>query len=185
MSDEDDFNPSRWSHEALLLALEEAQDQLDEYDTTLQLTAMKTEGNPYADPRVQGEKVKLHVKVMRLFRRLPRVELREKMGAYWDDAIIYRDEEGREIVGLRALDAFQGAVHPHTETISKRHQPTREVTKWDAELLPASAYRRSVILIQEILERVGYIEAPRSPKTVSVLDANGGEGNNEEVADAD
>lgn len=183
MPEQDEEDITVRTQNAVVEAYEQAQDHLDEYDALLSVTALNG-ANPHTDETVQTQKVWLHVETMRCIRKMPRVTMREKMAPYWDDAIIYDDGQ-RQIVGLKALETYQGAVFKEELTESVRHHGEVDTEQWNAQLLPGPAYRRALTLIGEVLERLGYMEAPSPPKTVSVMDAHGGEGNVDEEATSD
>lgn len=171
---QDDEESVHWSQSGLIEAYQAALDELDEFDALRQLAAINDQ-NPYEHPEVQEQKVRLHVATMRVFRRLPRVELREKLPQYWEEATICYISENEALVGLKVLEGYQGAVYSDSETIQPRHGMPETVEHWDAYLLPDSGYRRVINLITEVLERFGYIEAPNPPEIVYEMDAHGGE----------
>lgn len=188
VTNDDDRN---WSNERLLETYEEALDLLDEYEATVAIHA-KRGRNPHAQEDVQEAHVWLHLAVMRVWRRMPRRKIQNRLENYWkgiqqtgtdengnpeyEAVITIYEIDGEEYYGLQWLDALQGKTYSQTVRQRRRHEGIVEQEQWEAQLLPPEKCRRCINLFGEILEELGYIDPPDPPKVVSVLDAQGGDG---------
>lgn len=190
MSDDESIT---WSAHAILEALERSQKAANRYDMTRHQVAKQGQ-HPDESPRVQDAHIELHGAVMDLFRRA-RAQIRKHMPEYWEPpeseeearemdgtekAVLYMSghtlaESERYIIGMKSLEQFYGQVQTHVYEEEQRHKGDVTEEIHDPLLLPPQACRRTIDLVSECLNELGYMEVPKERRTVHVLDANGGQ----------
>jgi len=134
-----------------LQALDEAHEAQTRYDVARQLAA---EGNEDVSPR--AERVRFQQMVIGLFKRL-RPYIVEELPQYWENAIVYQDDEGHEIRGLEQLHHYQGAVKQDAGFAGDEVYDTEE-----AALLPPAATRNALDYLCECMYKLGF--TPNSQK---------------------